>query len=149
MMEVVKSIQYDKVSLITEEELKEMSKFNIVFDINKPDTVMATILVRFDEKNKAFVFERKEVYDSLKELSTVTMKELLTLFAKRTIINSDINYFHRDDAKLHSFLSKLSYPAIQDTCENLEEFAKQFKSGHVTLNLGSVRKYKNQPLHRN
>ena len=110
---------------------------------------MATISVKFDTKNKAYVFERHEVYDSLKELSTVTMKELLMLFAKRAIINSDLEYFKRDDPKLHSFLSKLSYPSIEDVCENLEEFSKQFKSGHVTLNLGSVRKYKNQAIHRN
>ena len=149
MMELIRNIQYDKISLITEKELSEMSKFNVVFDETRPDTLMATISVKFDTKNKAYVFERHEVYDSLKELSTVTMKELLMLFAKRAIINSDLEYFKRDDPKLHSFLSKLSYPSIEDVCENLEEFSKQFKSGHVTLNLGSVRKYKNQAIHRN
>jgi hypothetical protein len=148
-MELVRNIQYDKISLITEKELSEMSRFNILFDISKPDSIMATIAVKFDTQNNAYVFERQEIYDSLKELSTVTMKELLMLFAKRAIINSDSEYFHRDDPKLHSFLSKLSYPSIEDVCSNLEEFAKQFKSGHVTLNLGNARKYKNQPIHRN
>jgi len=147
-----KIIQYDKVSRLSQEDLKDVSKLNVVFDENNPLTVMATVLVKFDEKTNNYFFEKSEVYDSLKELSTVVMKELLTLYAKRSIIDSDKDYFKRDDPRLHAFLSKLSYPGVQAVCENMEEFAEQFKTGHVSLrlpktNVGeSTRMYKNQKV---
>lgn len=148
MMDTIRNIQYDKISLLTDSDLSGMSKFNVVFDETKPDTIMTTVYVKFDDKNKTYVFERREIYDSLKEFSTVTMKELLTLYSKRAIIAGDTSYYVKDDPRLHSFLSKLSYPAIEDVAENLVDFSNQFKSGHVTMPLGNVRKYKNQPLYR-
>jgi hypothetical protein len=150
----IKVIQYDKISKLSSEDLNGISKLNVVFDDTDPDTVMAIVNVQFDEKNNCYVFERSETYDSLKEFSTVVMKELLTLYSKRQIIASDPIYFKKDDPRLHSFLSKLSYPGIQSVCENMEEFADQFKTGHVSMKLpkgnvgGSTRIYKNQPLHK-
>ena len=150
-------VQYDKLSKLTQEDLVGIAKLKVVFDENEPNTVMATVVVKFDAVSNCFVFERSEIYDSLKEFSTVVMKELLTLYSKRQIISSDTTYFKKDDPKLHAFLSKLSYPGIEAVCENLDEFTEQFKQGKVTLRLpktntgGSTRMYKNQrvPPHKN
>jgi len=147
-----KNIQYDKVSKLSSEDLSGVAKLNILFDETNTDTIMASVLVKFDTKNKCYVFERSEVYSSLKEFSTVVMKELLTLYSKRNIINSDTEYYKYDDPKLHAFLSKLSYPAVESVCENLEEFSTQFKTGKVSMKLPrnnageKTRMYKNQPL---
>ena len=149
-----KLIQYDKLSKLTPEDLTGITTLKVVFDENDPETVMSTVSVKFDIKNNAYVFERHEVYDSLKEFSTVSMKELLTLYAKRNIINSDKEYFKRDDPRLHSFLSKLSYPGMLGVCETMEEFADQFKTGHVSMKLPrgntgeKTRVYKNQPIRK-
>ena len=149
-----KIIQYDRLSKLTAEDLTGISTLQIVFDESDKDTIMATISVKLDSKLNTYVFSRCEVYDSLKEFSTVSMKELLTLFAKRQIISSDTSYYRRDDPKLHAFLSKLSYPGIEAVCENMEEFSTQFKSGKVSLKLPrgntgeKTRMYKNQPVHK-
>lgn len=148
IMENIKNIQYDNISKLSSEDLSGVTKLNILFDETNPNTVMATLLVKFDTKNSCYVFEKSETYSSLKEFSTVVMKELITLYSKRTIIASDPTYYINDDPKLHSFLSKLSYPAVESVAENLEEFSKQFKTGHVSLSLGTSRRYKNQPLYR-
>ena len=145
-----KIIQYDRLSKLTADDLTGISTLQIVFDESDKDTIMATISVKLDSKLNTYVFSRCEVYDSLKEFSTVSMKELLTLFAKRQIISSDTSYYRRDDPKLHAFLSKLSYPGIEAVCENMEEFSTQFKSGKVSLKLPrgntgeKTRMYKNQ-----
>ena len=148
----IRNIQYDKLSKLSSEELKDISKINVLFDEADLASVMATILVELDTKTNCYIFQRSETYDSLKEFSTVSMKELLTLYSKRQIISSDEIYFKRDDPKLHSFLSKLSYPGIVAVCENMEEFSTQFKSGRVSLKLpktnsgNSTRMYKNQQV---
>ena len=90
-------------------------------------------------------FSRTEHYESLKEFSTVTMKELLTLYAKRSVISSDTTYYSKDDPKLHSFLSKLSYPSVEALCKNLTEFSSQFKNGKVTMKLPRTGAKPNRP----
>ena len=150
-----KVVQYDKLSKLSSEDLIGVTKLHVVFDESVPDTELAILLVDFDKVSNSHVFKRSEIYDSLKEFSTVSMKELLTLFAKRQIINSDSSYYKHDDPKLHAFLSKLSYPGIESVCENLDEFSDQFKTGHVSMRLPrgnsgeKTRMYKNQPVVKN
>ena len=142
------------MTTLTKYDLKLIDKVIVLFDENNLNTVMATVNVKLDPQTNSYIFSRTEVYDSLKEFSTVVMKELLTLYAKRQIISSDSSYFVKDDPRLHAFLSKLSYPAIEACCENLDEFSKQFKTGRVSMRLpknntgASTRMYKNQPVHK-
>lgn len=123
-------VQYDKISSISAENLKGIFTITILFDETDANSILGSLLV-----NKDGSFSRVEKYDSLKEFSTVAMKELLTLYAKRTIIASDTEYYKKDDPKLHSFISKLSYPGIEAVCKQLDVFSDQFKAGNVTTAL--------------
>lgn len=124
------TVQYDKLSRLSEDDLKGYKTITVLFNQEDPTSVMAMLAVNQDGS-----FSRVERYESLKEFSTVTMKELLTLYAKRSIIDSDSEYYSKDDPKLHSFLSKLSYPGVESVCKSLTEFSSQFKAGKVTLKL--------------
>jgi hypothetical protein len=137
-------VQYDKLSKLSSDDLKNVKNIHVLFDESDPNSVMATLSV--DENGK---ISRAEHYESLKEFSTVAMKELLTLYAKRVIIDSDTEYYTADDPKLHSFLSKLSYPGVEMVCHNLTDFSTQFKSGKVTLKLprsGTTRPNSKRPM---
>lgn len=123
-------VQYDKLSKLTKESLHGIKEIIVVFDEKNPMSIMTSLAI-----DSNGLISRTVQYDSLKEFSTVAMKELLTLYAKKTIINSDVSYYVNDDPRLHSFLSKLSYPGVEAVCQNLAEFSSQFKSGKVTLPL--------------
>lgn len=131
--EVTKYIPYQEISKISPESLKPGEVLNILFNPDDTNSVMVKLVV-----GKTGTLYREEVYQSLKEFSTVSMKEALVLYAKRTIIKSDPSFFKEDDPKLHAFLSKLSYTGIEAVCKNLEDFAQQFKQGHITLQLPKV-----------
>ena len=126
-------IQYDKLSTLDLASFNQEEEIEVRFKETEPDSLMA-ILQIVDIGNQRFIL-RKELYSSVKEFSTVAMKELLTLYAKNTIIRSDTDYYKRDDPKLHAYLSKLSYPGIESICSNLKEFSSQFKEGTITLNI--------------
>ena len=125
--EVTRYIHYQEISKISPESL------SILFLPDDNTSIMAKLRVL--ENGTLF---REETYQSLKEFSTVSMKEALVLYAKRTIIKSDPSFFKEDDPKLHAFLSKLSYTGIEAVCKNLNDFAMQFKQGHITLQLPKV-----------
>ncbi len=131
--EVMRYIHYQEISKISPESLKPGEILNILF---LPDD-NTSVMVRLKVLEDGTLF-REETYQSLKEFSTVSMKEALVLYAKRHIIKSDPQYFKNDDPKLHAFLSKLSYTGIEAVCKNLEDFAEQFKQGHITLQLPKV-----------
>ena len=140
-------VQYDKLSKLSSDDIKNVKHIHVLFDESDSTSVMTTLSV--DENGKIF---RAEHYESLKEFSTVAMKELLTLYAKRVIIDSDTEYYTTDDPKLHSFLSKLSYPGVEMVCHNLADFSTQFKSGKVTLKLprsGTPRPNSKRPMKSN
>ena len=140
-------VQYDKLSKLSTDDLKNIKHIRVLFDETDPKSVMAELAVTGEGK-----ITRAEQYESLKEFSTVTMKELLTLYAKRSIIDSDTEYYTQDDPKLHSFLSKLSYPGVEAVYHNLSDFSTQFKSGKVTLKLprsGATRPNLKRPVKTN
>jgi hypothetical protein len=140
-------VQYDKLSKLSTDDLKNIKHIHVLFDETDPKSVMAKLAVTVDGK-----INRVEQYESLKEFSTVAMKELLMLYAKRSIIDSDTEYYTQDDPKLHSFLSKLSYSGVEAVCHNLSEFSTQFKSGKVTLKLlrsGTTRPNLKRPMKTN
>lgn len=126
-------IQYDKLSSIDLTSLVKETEIRVLFDEIDKNSIMTILIV--DELNGEKVVYRTTEYASIKEFSTVAMKELLTLYAKNTVIASDKTYYHRDDPKLHAYLSKLSYPGIESICKNLVEFSRQFKEGLVTMNI--------------
>lgn len=130
-------IPYDKLTTLKLDDLPLGTCVSVSFDTSS--SIMTQLLVEEDD-NKMKFLSRIENYDSVKEFSTVAMKECLTLYAKRAIIASDTEYYKHDDPKLHAYLSKLSYPGIEAVCNNLEAFAKQFKEGTVTLNIPKFNK---------
>jgi hypothetical protein len=126
-------VQYDKLNNLKLEDLKAGTVLTVLFNDTNPESALTNLLV--EEEVGIKFLSRVEVYDSIKEFSTVSMKELLTLYAKRAIIDSDGEYYKRDDPKLHAYLSKLSYPGIEAVCNNIEDFSHQFKEGTITLNI--------------
>ena len=123
-------VQYDKLSKLSTDDLSVVDQIDVYFDDSDSTTLMASL-----EKLPTGDFKRIEVYSSLKEFSTVSMKELLTLHAKRSVIKGDSEYYKKDDPKLHAFLSKLSYTGVEEVCKHLDEFSAQFKTGRVMLKL--------------
>jgi hypothetical protein len=134
-------VQYDKLNNLKLEDLKAGTIITVLFNDANPDSTLTSLLVEEKEPGIKFL-SRVEVYDSIKEFSTVSMKELLTLYAKRAIIDSDKEYYKHDDPKLHAYISKLSYPGIEAVCNNLSDFSHQFKEGTVTLNIPKFGKKK-------
>ena len=129
------NIHYSEISKISTETFEPGDLVNILFDSNDLNSVMARLTVLENGR-----FLRTEYYQSLKEFSTVSMKELLTLYAKREIIKTDMSYYSEDDPKLHAFLSKLSYSGIETICKHIPEFAAPFKEGKITLQLPKLNK---------
>jgi hypothetical protein len=130
---ITKYIAYQEISKISPESLEPGTELVVLFNSEDKHSVMAKLKV--SDNHTLF---REETYQSLKEFYTVSMKEALVLYAKRTIIKSDPRFFGEDDPKLHAFLSKLSYTGIEAVCNNLEEFTKQFKNGHITIQLPRI-----------
>ena len=128
-------VQYDNISSINLDELVSYERINVYFDIKDTSTLMLILEIYRDTLGNIVGFDRLTQYNSLKEFSTLGMKEALTLYAKNSIINSDKKYYKTDDPKLHSFLSKLPYNGIETVCEHLNEFSDQFKNNNITLNL--------------
>ena len=133
-------VQYDKLNNLKLEDLAVGTFITVLFNDTTVDSVMAQLVV--EQKGNDKTLSRIEDYDSVKEFSTVAMKELLTLYAKRSIISLDTEYYKHDDPKLHAYLSKLSYPGIEAVCSNLKDFSQQFKEGTVTLNIPKFGKKK-------
>ena len=131
------SVQYDNLSNIDVSSLEDGTAFNVFFNINDANSLMTTLV--YDALTSSFI--RFEKYASIKEMITLSAKELLVLYIKRTVIASDTSYFHPDDPKLHSFLSKLSYPAVVEVAKNIVEFGTQFKTGKISMKLPSIKKY--------
>ena len=76
-----------------------------------------------------------EIYFSATEFATITMKQSLTLYVKRRVIEMFPNEYTKDDPRVHSYVSRLSYEGIKHVASNLEEFAKQFHSGRITMKI--------------
>jgi hypothetical protein len=133
-------VQYDKLNNLKLEDLKAGTIITVLFNDTNPESALTTLLV--EEEVGIKFLSRVEVYDSIKEFSTVSMKELLTLYAKRVIVDSDKEYYKHDDPKLHAYISKLSYPGIEAVCNNLSDFSRQFKEGTITLNIPKFGKKK-------
>jgi hypothetical protein len=131
-------IQYNKLSSLTNQELEGKNLISVLFDELNTDSEILALYIKRDADKNIIGFERLEAYSSLKEISTVAMKELLTLYAKRYVINTDTYYYTKDYPRLHSFLSKLTYTGIETVCKNLNEFGEQFKEGKITLRLPRI-----------
>lgn len=131
-------IQYDKLSTLTPEQIKDFGVVYIVLDETNKESVLTSLMPRRGMTGGIICWERVERYNSLKEIATLSMKELLTRYAKQYIIKTDSSYYVYDDPKLHSFLSKLTYTGIETVCKNLDEFAEQFKKNNITLRLPRI-----------
>lgn len=122
-------VSYEKLSALTKEDLSNITTLQVVLNENKPETILT--MLQKDGNGWA----KYEKYDSLKELSTVSMKELLILYIKRAVIATDTVFFKTDDPRVHAFLSKLSYAGIKFLSENIEQFASEFKTGNVKMKI--------------
>lgn len=137
-------VSYERLSALTKEDLTNVGTLQVVLDESKPETILTSLKCDGDG------WARYERYDSLKELSTVCMKELLILYIKRAVIATDTTFFKTDDPRVHAFLSKLSYAGIKFLSDNIIEFATEFKTGNVKMHIprnpnpASSRKFSNR-----
>lgn len=81
------------------------------------------------------VLTHVEKYFSPKEFATITMKQSLTLYVKRSVIAMYPKDYTVDDPRVHSYVSRLSYEGIRFVANNLKAFAEQFHSGRITMKI--------------
>ena len=102
--------------------------------INTEDetTEIAHLVTLFGQKQTLF---HTEHYFSPTEFATITMKQSLTLYVKRRVIEMYSSDYTKDDPRIHSYVSRLSYEGIKYVANHVEEFAKQFHSGRITMKI--------------
>ena len=119
-------VDYTEVGNLDLSIYKEGTVFGIFMD--KADSKTLMTMLALENKNLSHV----QNYVSFKEFATVEMKQVLTLYVKRTVVSLDDAYYTLDDPKLHGFISKLSYEGIKYVAEHIVEFAEAFKHNKVS-----------------
>jgi hypothetical protein len=119
-------VDYTEVGNLDLSAYKEGTVFGIFMDKSDSKTLMTALAL---EKNNLTHLQN---YVSFKEFATVEMKQVLTLYVKRTVVSLDDEYYTLDDPKLHGFISKLSYEGIKYVAEHVVEFADAFKHNKVS-----------------
>jgi len=119
-------VDYTEVSNLDLSSYKDGTVFGIFMD--KTDR-KSLITVLAHEKG---ILSHVQNYVSFREFATIEMKQVLTLYVKRTVVSLDDNYYTIDDPKLHNFISKLSYEGIKYVAEHVVEFAEAFKNNKTS-----------------
>ena len=119
-------VNYTEVGSLDLSNLPNNSTLDIYFDKTKGHTLLTSLLV-YDNS-----LVHTQEYASPLEFSTTAMKQVLTMYVKRTVIALDPKYYTKDDPKLHGFISKLSYEGIKYVADNVVTFAKAFKENKVS-----------------
>lgn len=107
---------------------------SVRLDINDDNTEVAVLYVECEDNGDLQLVHTTE-YTSPMEFATITMKQALTLYVKRGIVSRFPKVYTPDDPKVHSYVSKLSYEGIKFVAKHLDEFAKQFNEGKITLDI--------------
>ena len=75
-------VQYDKLTTLKLEDLPIGTIVTVLFNDKNTNSVLSQLAVETLVDSETKILSRIEQYDSVKEFSTVAMKELLTLYAK-------------------------------------------------------------------
>ncbi len=119
-------VDYTDIGSLDISVLPNDTLVEIYFDKAKPATRLTSLMAYGKE------LYHTQRYVSSTEFATVEMKQVLTLYVKRTVIALDPVYYTKDDPKLHGFISKLSYEGIKYVAEHVVEFAAAFKANKVS-----------------
>ena len=107
-------------------------EISVRIDPSNEETEIAHLVTVFGKKSLLF---HTEYYYSPTEFATITMKQSLTLYVKRKIIEMYPNDYLPDDPRVHSYVSRLSYEGIKFVANNLKEFGEQFHAGRITMKI--------------
>ena len=119
-------VDYTEVGSLDLSMLPNNSTLDIYFDKTNERTLLTSLLVY----ENGLIHTQE--YASPLEFSTTAMKQVLTMYVKRTVIALDSKYYTHDDPKLHGFISKLSYEGIKYVADHVVEFAEAFKHNKVS-----------------
>jgi hypothetical protein len=119
-------VNYTEVGSLDLSILPNKSTLDIYFDKSDKHTLLTSLMV-YDNG-----LIHTQEYASPLEFSTTAMKQVLTMYVKRRVVNLDPAYYTHDDPKLHGFISKLSYEGIKYVADNVVDFAKAFKENKVS-----------------
>lgn len=118
---------------------------SVRMELNDSNTEIAKLLV-----NENNTLTHIQEYKSPIEFATLTVKQSLALYVKNGVISRYPNDYSPDDPRVHSYVCKLSYEGIKYVARNLDEFAKQFHSGKVTMEIPTLQvkpnKHSNKPF---
>lgn len=106
---------------------------SVRMNLNDSTTEIAKLLV-----NENNMLTHIQEYKSPIEFATLTIKQSLALYVKQGVISRYPNDYSPDDPRVHSYVCKLSYEGVKFVAKNLDEFAKQFHSGKVTMNIPTL-----------
>ena len=120
------SVDYTGVGSLNASVLPNDTLVKIYFDLSKESSLLTSLMAYEGD------LYHTQRYVSSTEFATVEMKQVLTLYVKRTVIGLDPEYYTKDDPKLHGFISKLSYEGIKYVAEHVVEFADAFKHNKVS-----------------
>jgi hypothetical protein len=119
-------VDYTEVGSIDLSNYEEGTVFGIFMDKKDKQTLMTVLAYENG------LLSHLQNYVSPTEFATIEMKQVLTVYVKRTVVSLDDVYYTLDDPKLHGFISKLSYEGIKYVAEHVVEFAKAFKENKVS-----------------
>ena len=120
------AVNYTEVGSLDLSKYEDGTIFGIYLDRSDHKTLMTALSCR------GGVLTHLQSYVSPTEFATVEMKQVLTIYVKRTVVSLDDEYYTLDDPKLHGFISKLSYEGIKYVAAHVVEFADAFKHNKVS-----------------
>jgi len=133
----VVAVSYDSLSSFNPATLEIGSQISVRLNPTDPNTELACLTVQEIDGHRALT--HLVTYNSVVEFATVTMKQILTLFVKNRVVQSYADYYSKDDPRVHSYVCKLSYEGIKHVALNVDEFARQFRSGRITMKIPRIR----------
>jgi hypothetical protein len=132
-------VNYTDISSLDISVMTPNTSIFVYLNKDNPETLLTNLVVLEDNTLGHF-----QNYLSCKEFATTSMKETLTLYVKRKVVSLYPEYYEADDAKLHGFISKLSYAGIQYVAEHVVEFATAFKENKLKETLSIPRGLKHR-----
>ena len=124
---------FSNLSSFNMENTEPGDVISVRMDLNDSKTEIAKLLVNENE-----TLTHIQEYKSPIEFATLTIKQSLALYVKQGVISRYPNDYSPDDPRVHSYVCKLSYEGVKFVAKNLDEFAKQFHSGKVTMNIPTL-----------
>lgn len=132
---MIKAVDFDSFSNLSLKDFEPLDIISVRINVSDPASEIAKLSVSSNGES----LSHAETYYSPTEFATITMKQSLTLYVKRKIISMYPQSYSKDDPRVNSYVSRLSYEGIKYVANNIEEFAKQFHSGRITMKIPTNR----------